>query len=166
VSVLTNAIPAPYRWAAYALLIAGVFGYGWLRGANSVQGDWDADVLRAQKASLTKQVQSEKITIQTITEYVDRVKVVHVKGDAIIKEVPIYVKADNTPLSGGFRVLFDAAARNEIPDASTIADEAPIAVADVASATVANFTKCHEQREQLIALQDWIEKQQQNFNGG
>lgn len=147
------------------LLIAGVFGYGWLSGANSVHEDWDNDTAtRLLSVSKFKNTQA-RTTERVVTEYVYVDRVVTQKADTIIKEVPVYVKVDHPPLSGGFRLLFDAAATNQPADAAKIADAEPVSAQDVAATTAENFKTCHQQREQLIALQTWVTEQTNLSNG-
>lgn len=79
---------------------------------------------------------------------------------AIIKEVPIYVKAADCPMPGGFRVLHDAAAHGEIPDAAGIADAAAVPAQDVAATVADNYGACHATAARLTGLQDWVSQQQ------
>ncbi|MBU9606046.1 hypothetical protein [Burkholderia multivorans] len=96
--------------------------------------------------------------VKIVTRYVDRVRVVREKGDTIVKEVPVYVdrEADRAcvvPL--GFVRVHDAAAAN-VPvghPASTDAAAAGVALSAVAATVADNYTSCHENAEQLIALQ-------------
>lgn len=120
--------------------------------------------LKTKQAELT--AAANKVTVQVVTEYVDRVKVVKEKGDTIVKEVPVYIttQADNQcTLTEGFASIHDAAAKNEVPVVPANPD-APLGVplSDVTSTVVENYTTCHEIREQLISLQDWVKKQQDN----
>lgn len=112
-------IPLPYRLLALVLLAVALVGFGWLEGANHVQDEWDAaNTKQDLQASGVKERQAEA-TVQVVTKYVDRVKVVRETGETIIKEVPIYVtpEADATcVLYRGFVRLHDAAAAGRIPE--------------------------------------------------
>ena len=58
----------------------------------------------------------------------------------------------------GFVSLHDAAAAGELPQPARDAD-APtegLALSAVAATVVTNYQTCHENAEQLKALQDWI----------
>jgi len=153
------AIPLPYRILAVALVLAAIYALGNYHGSHRVQLAWDAEHAdRAAKAAQTAQAQSDATT-KVVTEYVDRVQVVREKGKTIIKEVPVYVPNNSCDLPGGFRVLHDAAATNELPDTARAAD-APAASAQTVAATVAeNYNTCHGIREQLIGLQAWAAAQ-------
>lgn len=144
-------IPWPYRWLAIAALAVALIGFGWIKGAGHVQAQWDAAV-RERQAQATAKV---------VTQYVDRVRVVREKGDTIIKEVPVYVsvQADAAcTISRGFVRLHDAAAAGELPEPARDADAAAtgIALSAVAGTVAANYQTCHENAEQLRALQTWI----------
>ena len=154
-------IPAPYRLLAMLVLAAAVFATGWVKGASQVQARWDAATgAQAVVVAAVKQRQAEA-TVQVVTQYVDRVHTVRVAGETIIKEVPVYVPSNTPDLPGGFRVLHDAAARGELPEATSAADAPAVPAQDLASTVAANYLICHETAEQLTALQAWVISQQQ-----
>jgi hypothetical protein len=71
--------------------------------------------------------------------------------------VPIQADAACT-VHRGFVSLHDAAAAGELPEPARDAD-APaegLALSAVAATVVTNYQTCHENAEQLKALQDWI----------
>ncbi len=152
---MPNIIPLPYRILICIALIAAVFGFGWFKGSASVHADWDTAKQAQELANSNASTEQAEQKIQVVTQYVDRVQVVHEKGATITKEVKVYVPSDSCPLSGGFRVLHDAAAANQLPDPTRVAD-APAADAQAVAATVTgNYETCNVIREQLIALQNW-----------
>ena len=156
-----NLIPRPYRWLAIAALAVALTGLGWVKGAGHVQSQWDAAVhQQTLQIAAVRQRQAEA-TVQVVTRYVDRVRVVREKGDTIIKEVPIYVpvQADAAcTINRGFVRLHDAAAAGELPEPARDADAASagIALSAVAGTVAANYQTCHENAEQLRALQAWV----------
>ncbi|CAJ9992551.1 signal peptide protein [Burkholderia pseudomallei] len=96
--------------------------------------------------------------VKVVTQYVDRVQVVREKGDTIIKEVPVYVdrEADRAcVVPVGFVRVHDGAAANVPVGDPGSADAAPsgVALSAVAATVAGNYTTCHENAEQLIALQ-------------
>ena len=115
-----------------------------------------------QSASRGKELLAQaEATVKVVTEYVDRVRVVREKGDTIIKEVPVYVpvQADAAcTINRGFVRLHDAAAAGELPEPARDADAAAagIALSAVAGTVAANYQTCHENAEQLRALQAWV----------
>ena len=156
-----NLIPRPYRWLAIAALAVALTGLGWVKGAGHVQSQWDAAVhQQTLQIAAVRQRQAEA-TVQVVTRYVDRVRVVREKGDTIIKEVPIYVpvQADAAcTINRGFVRLHDAAAAGELlkPAGDADAPAAGLALSAVAGTVAGNYQSCHENAEQLRALQAWV----------
>jgi len=153
-------IPWPYRPLALAALAVALIGFGWVKGASRVQAQWDAAVQQQTLQAAVARERQAQTTVKVVTEYVDRVRVVREKGDTIIKEVPIYVpvQADAAcTINRGFVRLHDAAAAGELPDSARDSDAAAtgIALSAVAETVAANYQTCHENAEQLRALQEW-----------
>ena len=154
-------IPWPYRWLALVLLAAALFGFGWIKGASHVQAQWDAAVQQQALQTAAIRERQAQATVKVVTQYVDRVRVIREKGETIIKEVPVYVpvQADAAcTINRGFVRLHDAAAAGELPETARDADAAPagLALSAVAGTVAANYQTCHENAEQLRALQAWI----------
>ncbi len=101
---------------------------------------------------------------KVVTKYVDRVQIVRERGATITKEVPIYVtaKADaacSVPV--GFVRVHDAAALGTDLAGAAGDPDAPapgVALSAVADTVAGNYTTCHANAEQLIALQDYLSK--------
>ena len=151
----------PYPLLALAVLCITLFGFGWLKGASHVQAQWDAATAAQQQALAQAQMRQAEATVQVVTQYVDRIQIVREKGDTLIQEIPVYVpiQADAAcTVHRGLVSLHDAAAAGELPTAPGDAD-APaegLALSAVAATVVTNYQTCHENAEQLKALQDWI----------
>ena len=143
-----------------AMLLVGV-GYRW--GAGNVQARWDADKKAMQLAIAEAKAKQGETKVEVITKFVDRVQVVREKGQTIIKEVPKYVPITTPDLPGGFRVLHDAAVRSELPDPTSVADAAPVAAQDATATITDNYRVCHENAEQLTALQEWVREVGQTY---
>ncbi|GMU44574.1 MAG: hypothetical protein DYH17_15515 [Xanthomonadales bacterium PRO6] len=151
-------IPWPYRWLALIALGVALFVFGWIKGAGHVQADWDAVVQERNRQAAAVREQQAQATVKVVTQYVDRVRVVREKGETIIKEVPVYVpaKADAAcAINRGFVRLHDAAAAGELPEPARDADAAAegLALSTVAGTVTTNYQTCHENAEQLRALQ-------------
>ncbi|MBN8461447.1 MAG: hypothetical protein J0M01_01325 [Dechloromonas sp.] len=154
-------IPWPYRLLALALLAAALIGFGWIKGAGHVQAQWDAAIQQQTLQAATMRQRQAEATVKVVTEYVDRVHVVREKGDTIIKEVPVYVPAQADAactINRGFVRLHDAAAAGDLPEPAGDADAtaAGITLSAVTEAVVGNYQTCHENAEQLRALQAWV----------
>ncbi|PRG19633.1 hypothetical protein [Burkholderia multivorans] len=129
-----------------------------IQHALLVSAGQHADDLARNVRERTAERDAARRDVKIVTQYVDRVRVVREKGDTIVKEVPVYVdrEADRAcvvPL--GFVRVHDAAAAN-VPvgdPGSTDAAAAGVALSAVAATVADNYTTCHENAEQLIALQ-------------
>ncbi|MCL9854320.1 hypothetical protein [Ralstonia solanacearum] len=131
---------------------------------------YDAAVDRANTAEKTAsdlrgQLKSAQGGTVTITQYVDRVQTIRLKGDTIIERIPSYVpvQADaSCAVPRGFVRLHDAAAAGTVPDPGTgDADAAPsgVALSSVAAAVADNYTDSHANSEQLTELQQLLRDQ-------
>ena len=156
-----SVIPWPYRLLALAALGLTLVGFGWVKGAGHVQAQWDTAVQQQALQATAVREEQAQATVEVITEYVDRIRVVREKGDTIIKEVPVYVpvQADAAcTINRGFVRLHDAAAAGELPKPArdTDAAAAGIALSAVAGTVATNYQTCRETAEQLRALQTWV----------
>jgi len=156
-----SVIPWPYRLLALAALGLALVGFGWVKGAGHVQAQWDTAVQQQALQVATVGEEQAQATVEVVTQYVDRVRVVREKGDTIIKEVPVYVpvQADAAcTINRGFVRLHDAAAAGELPKPArdTDAAAAGIALSAVAGTVATNYQTCRETAEQLRALQTWV----------
>ena len=156
-----SVIPWPYRLLAIAALGVALVGLGWIKGASHVQAQWDAAVQQQALQAAAARERQAQATVKVVTQYVDRVRIVREKGDTIIKEVPVYVpvQADAAcTINRGFVRLHEAAAAGELPEPPGDADatSAGLALSAVAGTVAANYQTCHENAEQLRALQAWV----------
>jgi len=151
----------PYRWLALAALGVSLVGFGWVKGASHVQARWDAAIQQQTQQVTTERERQAQATVKVVTQYVDRIQIVREKGDIIIQEIPVYVpvQADAAcTINSGFVRLHDAAAKGELPEPAGDADAsaAGLALSTVAGTVAANYQTCHENAEQLKALQGWV----------
>ncbi|MBO8044187.1 hypothetical protein J6396_41715, partial [Pseudomonas aeruginosa] len=86
-----SVIPWPYRLLALAALGVALVGFGWIKGADHVQAQWNAAVQKQTLQVAAVRERQAQATVKVVTQYVDRVRVVREKCDTIIKEVPFYV---------------------------------------------------------------------------
>lgn len=142
-----------------AALMVFLTTIGWVKGSGHVQAKWDAANLSATVVNAQHGKRQAEVTTQVVTQYVDRWRTVHDAGQTIIKEVPVYVPADSPALPGGFRLLHDAAATGQLPDAAGSADAATVSAQDAAETVAGNYLTCRENAEQLMALQGWVREQ-------
>ena len=156
-----SVIPWPYRLLVLAVLGVALVGFGWIKGASHVQAQWDAAIQQQALQTAAIRERQSQATVKVVTQYVDRVRIVREKGETIIKEVAVYVpvQADAAcTINRGFVRLHDAAAAGDLPEPARDADAAAtgIALSAVAGTVAANYQTCHENAEQLTALQVWV----------
>lgn len=156
-----SVIPWPYRLLAFAALGVALVGFGWIKGASHVQARWDAAIQQQALQAAAARERQAQATVKVVTQYVDRVRVVREKGETIIKEVLVYVpvQADAAcTINRGFVRLHDAAAAGELPEPARDADAAAasLALSAIAGTVADNYQTCHENAEQLRALQAWV----------
>ncbi len=160
----------PIRTAIVIALLGVLAFFGWrihaygearyAAGQANVQAKWDKDNARQQKELERLRTAAAKVTVRTEIQYIDRVKVIKEKGDAIVREIPVFVPAGSGQLGGGFRLLHDAAANGgPVPDAAGIAHAAPVPAQDVAATVLVNYPSAHKTAARLTALQDWVYEQ-------
>lgn len=164
-------VPWPYRLLIVAVLAAALVGVGWVKGASHVQAEWDAEVAKQSLTAARVEKAQAQATVQVVTEYVDRVKIVRQAGDTIIKEVPVYVPAQADAacvVPRGFVRLHDAAAQGVVPEPAGDSDAAPagVALSAVAGTVAENYTACRANAEQLSALQSWILQMKESADAG
>lgn len=141
---------------AIALAVAAVVIA--IQHARLVDSGQRVDGLARDVRDRTAERDAARRDVKVVTQYVDRVQVVREKGDTIIKEVPVYVdrEADRAcVVPVGFVRVHDAAVANMPVGDPGSADAAPsgVALSAVAATVAGNYTTCHENAEQLIALQ-------------
>jgi len=125
--MFSNLIPLnikfPLQVIGILVLALGLY----LEGGIANESEWRAKV-EAQKTEIAelKQKQAET-TVQVVTKYVDRVKIVKEKADVIVREVPKYItEIDNSRcvLPDSVRLLHDAAAQGQgLPHTTTDTNE-------------------------------------------
>ncbi|MCF3530881.1 hypothetical protein GUR46_18575 [Stenotrophomonas maltophilia] len=150
--------------AALVLATASLFScqQGRVSRATTALDKANLDLAKAiaENAALASSLELAEGTTRVVTEYVDRVQVVHERGDTIVKEVPIYVTANADAactVSAGFVQLHDTAASGNAtagpagdPDAPAAAT--PLSV--VAETVASNYATCHATAAQVVGLQE------------
>lgn len=111
----------PWQIWVFAACVALAWLYGERRyaaGQADVRKEWAESIVRGKKEIERLKAERNKITVQTEKVYVDRIRVVHEKGQTLIQRIPALVPADACLLPAGWRVLHDAAAAGTIPPAA------------------------------------------------
>jgi hypothetical protein len=148
-----------WAWALAAIALA-FYLYGenrYAAGQAERQGLWDAATAEQNQRIRELEAEAGKVTVKTEVQVVERIRTVHEKGQVIVRKVPVYIPAGTCELPGGVRLLHDAAARNEIPGDSALADAAPVSAEDLTATVAENYTGCHQNAVTIKGWQDWAD---------
>jgi hypothetical protein len=146
-------------------IIAALVGFGvlagWHYGASQVQAAWDTAKQNQERVVITTQLRDAVATVQVVTKYVDKVRIVRERAKAIIKQVPIYVTQqddDHAVINSGFVRMWNASNSGLPPDAPGAADAqaSGVKLSEVAEQHSIEASYCRELEEQLTALQGWL----------
>lgn len=159
---ILKAVPF-WVWVALGLLIAA-FLYGESRyraGQAERQALWDAAATAEAQQRRETDLRQVDATQKVEIVYRDRIQTVTVKGDTIIKKVPVYVPVDSPDMPPGFRLLHDAAAlQHDLPGEAAIATSDPASAQDVATTVADNYKTCHLYRAAVTAWETWADDQE------
>lgn len=156
---MLSLIPATYRIPAMVLAAIALVLFGWVRGASFEQGQQAKRELAAERATSARVVQRRAVSNRIDLKYAPALTQIRTVTKTLIKEVPTYVSANDCPMSPGFRLLHDAAAKGVIPDTAGIADAAAVPAPDVAATVADNYGACIENAKRFEGLQEWITEQ-------
>ena len=154
----------PLLYAAIGLILVSA---GFTVGALYMSGKWkDAEAARAVQAVKIVTRQGE-VTERVVVRWKERQAATRTVTETIEKEVVRYVPASaDFMLPLGWRLLHDAAALGQVPQAPPGADvAAPSVAATAAAATVINnYGAAHMCIAQLEELQGWVREQYETTN--
>lgn len=168
IGVIACLFPIPYKSIVQIISVIVLSFSLYIEGGISNQIEWEAKVAQVKLDMAVKQVASADATAKVIVKYINKIQVIKETGDAIIKEIPIYItKIDDSKcvVPNGFVLLHDSASRNEVPITSSGIDEtaSTVKISAVANTVIENYTTYYQLAEQLKSLQDWIKDQQQIY---
>lgn len=125
---------------------------GWVAKLASERAAYD-------KALAALREKQQEVVTRTVIEYRDRIKIVKERADAIVAEIPEVLPVGDSPLlSGGVRVIHDAAAVGNLPNdpVGAAATAAPVETAALLTTVAENYRECSVTSERLIALQKLV----------
>ena len=161
-------LPIPEAFAkpiAAALLALAILLAGRRWGQHGVYKEWIEANAKAAGAAVKITAKQGDITVKTVTEYRDRIKVLEGATTTIEKEVTRYVESQPIAtaclLDPEWVRLHDAAATGAVPKAPSGPDAAPGAIAapDALKAITENYAASLRTSARLEALQDWVDRQ-------
>ena len=158
-------IKIPWQvWACTGVLviISGACYLSYRKGKDVVKKEWNESIKRGEKVVEGLKQKQEVISAVTHVRFVDKVKVIHEKSEVRIKQIPVFV--DKQPdLSGGFRLFYDSAVLNTIPDASGIPNAEPVPAETLAANAEENYRTCHAAIANLVELRQWVLDQREAY---
>lgn len=161
--MIFNIVPLPYKILAGVLLLGAVAGFSYVKGYGHASDKYELqiakDAAEAERKYNELLIKKNKVDVQIVTEYVDRIVEVvkwRTKNVEVIKLVP-----DTGVLSNGWVHVHDASAQARDADATRASDATPsgIKTTEALEGVVDNYAACKKNSEQLAALQKWIREQ-------
>lgn len=156
-------------FVVYSAGLVGVVSYkAYRRGVADTRSEYDRRALAASEAARVKEGLQSGITYYTGMHFEEIKAGLQVTYNNIRVEIPQYVTPKDDaacPINVGFVRVYNAAASgspiSEIPGPPGKRDgeASGVVLSTVSTADTLNFEVCRATREQLIAAQDWIEKQ-------
>lgn len=146
--------------------IAISFGGGFAVGLK--QADIKIERYEAQVKELEAEIakKTSKVNERVVTEYIDRIRPIKEREYVYVNEANQSVPNQRN-MSNGWVSLHDDAAANRDADTARSSDETPSNVRDnqALAVVVSNYSRCHQNYTQLVSLQDWVKKTEQEVNG-
>ena len=163
-----NVLLKPLALLLAALLLAALAVIAWQRHHTAVLSSHLADAQAKQFAALFE-ASAAKLDVKIITQYVDRVRVIHDTTHILQREIPSYVTPATDrafPLPVGFVRLHDAAATGIVPGPAGAADAtaSDVTASQAADVIVSNYGTCLEIRAQLNAVLDRLDTSSTDSN--
>ncbi|MEW6314615.1 MAG: hypothetical protein AB1513_11350 [Pseudomonadota bacterium] len=156
-------IPLPWRILMLLALLASGVAFGWIKGAASVQADWQLADAKARAEQVVRIHTITRIINRETVRYLDRVVEIHDLQAGFDKEVPNYVNQDADAacmLPVGFVLYHNAAAEGRaLEGGDTGSDHAAASQIPLSAAarTIAdNYWRGNQNAEQVIALQEVV----------
>lgn len=168
--MILNVVPLPYKILAGVFLLGAVAGFSYVKGYSHASDKYELqiakDTAEAERKYNELLIKKNKVDIQVVTEYVEKIKEVvrwRTKNvEVIIDNVP-----DTCELSNGWVSVHDSAAKATDANSTAAADATPSGITTPKALETINhnYSICKDNADRLIALQDWIRKQEQTING-
>ena len=154
-----SVIPIQYKLLAILLLLVGVFGYGYMKGSHKADVELTAFANRAQAMQIALNTERANIKEKIVTQYVDRIEVVKEKEYVYREKAKTVVPAQYT-LSNGWVYLHDVSATGGNADDARTSDATASEIKEnqALGVVVENYSICQQNAQQLVALQDYIQR--------
>lgn len=158
-------IPLPYKILGIFFIVGATFFYGYMKGVD--KGNVEIAKYEARLDKLANDLAREQANIKerVVTQFVDKIQVVKEKEYVFLNQANNNVPSQYN-LSNGWVHLHDASASGNLPDSTRVTDATASDVRDnkALATVVANYSRCLQNAEQLIGLQNWIIQTDKNIN--
>jgi hypothetical protein len=152
--------------AGFLILLSGTGGFYYGKSIQKNEDSVKVAELESTNRGLIIRLNEEqnKIKEKIVVQYVDRIKIVervkYVNREVIVNNVPTQFV-----LSNGWVSMHDAIAAGADAEPAASSDGTPSGVTDNQALRTINdnYATCHAIREQLISLQDWVTKEQEEI---
>jgi len=147
-------------WPRIATYISAIFvalGFlmlVWLGGYDHAKGKYMRENAALQQDIERIEDERDEALDKVEYRYIEKIKTIYVKGEEREKIREVFVPVDSGFLSPAFRVFYDAAVRDDIPDVAAITEVAPVAISTVADNVNTNYTRCHAAYARAAALEN------------
>jgi len=158
-------IPLPYKLLAGAVLLFGVFVFGYMKGSAYAEAELQRFAAKSQKQVAEMEKKNAEISNTVVTEYVDRVNTIREKEYVYLDRAKNNVPSQST-LSNGWVFTHDASATGSDADAALSSDASPSGIKDNEAlfTIINNYNRCMQNSQQLISLQQWINDNKQSID--
>lgn len=146
---------------AFCIAIGGAF----YKGKADERREWEHKMLQAEVKIKELEKQSGVITEVVLTKYVDRIQYIdRVKINTVKEYVTVADDSVCTINKGFVRVHNASAAATELTPEASDRQPADTKLSDVSEVIKENYVTYNKTKAQLESLQDWIRKQEHNWN--
>lgn len=159
-------IPPMYKYAIYGLIISIILGSAFAYGYNKAENKYLVKIakLEADAQGMKSRLDTAlaSIEVKTVIKYVDRIQVIKEK-EYVYRNIATNVVPPKCELNNGWVYLHDTSASGDDADTTRSSDETPSGIKDNQGLGIItdNYSICHRNAEQLVALQDWIREAQE-----
>lgn len=154
-------IPDKFKIIAMEFLVVILFTasagiYGYVKGSAAAEAELQKYRANAEKQISDLKSKNIELSNNIQVKYVDRVNTIH-DMQVVYRDKLVNLGPGNN-VSNGWVEIHDASAKLRAPDMNLANDKSSSGISDNAalSTIVGNYSTCHETREQLSSLQQWI----------
>lgn len=161
-------IPIQYRILGGVIILAALLGSSFWYGYNKAENKYLTKIAtyQAEAELLETKLNAAlaEVKVQVVTKFIDRVKTIKEK-EYVYKDRIVTVPS-KCELSNGWVSSHDASASSSELGAAEAADAASSGIKDTEAlrTVIENYSICHQNAEQVLALQDYILKREKEIN--